>query len=130
MAEPRWLSVDFVLTLHEEQLAMFGGGEGLRDMGLLESAMARPLNLFAYQPDVPLSGLAASLAYGIIRNHPFVDGNKRTGLLAIRAFMFVNGFTFEAGQAEEVAQILSLAAGEIGEAELAGWIGVNSQARS
>ncbi|MAF49281.1 MAG: type II toxin-antitoxin system death-on-curing family toxin [Rhodospirillales bacterium] len=130
MAEPRWLSVEIVLALHEEQLALFGGGEGVRDLGLLDSALARPRNLHGYAPDTPLPGLAASLAYGIIRNHPFVDGNKRTGLLAIRAFMYLNGFDFEAGQAEEVAQILSVAAGEIGEEELASWIAANAPKRS
>ena len=125
-AEPRWLSKDLVLAIHDEQLVVFGGGTGLRDDGLLESALARPMNLLAYEPETKLARLAASLAWGLIRNHPFVDGNKRTGDLAIRAFLRLTGQNFEPDQAEEVAVIISVAAGEMEEDELAAWIEANS----
>ena len=128
MAERIWLSLELVLAIHDEQLAMFGGGTGIRDIGLLESALARPRNLFHYELDAGMPELAAALGTGIILNHPFVDGNKRTGLLAIRAFLLMNGWIFEPPQAEEVSFILGLAAGEIEEAELAGWIRGNTQA--
>ncbi len=127
MAEPKWLAEDLILAIHDEQLAMFGGGTGIRDRGLLESALARPVNRFHYEPEASLFNLAAALGAGIIGNHPFVDGNKRTGLMAIRAFLRLNGWNFEPVQADEVAMILGLAAGEVDEPELAGWIEANTQ---
>lgn len=130
MPEPYWVSADLAEVLHSEQLALFGGGSGLRDRGLLESAIARPQNKYADEPDSELPALAASLAYGVIRNHPFVDGNKRTGDLCIRAFMFLNGFEFEPAQTEEVAIIQGMAAGEVSEGELAAWIAANSMAKT
>ncbi len=127
MAEPKWLAEDLILAIHDEQLAMFGGGTGIRDRGLLESALARPVNRFHYEPEASLFNLAAALGSGIIGNHPFIDGNKRTGLMAIRAFLRLNGWNFEPQQADEVAMILGLAAGEVDEPELARWIEANTK---
>ncbi len=128
-AEPRWLTIEIVIAIHDEQLALFGGGEGLRDRGLLESALAKPLNRFAYENDSDVSRLAAAYCYGIVRNHPFVDGNKRTGLLAANAFLALNGTRFNPDQADEVAVILRLAEGALEEDDLARWVGENSQPR-
>ena len=109
------------LAAHAEQLAEHGGGEGVRDHGLFESAMARAQNLAAYrEPDA--AALAASYAFGLARNHPFVDGNKRTAAVVMEAFLNANGFSLEANDAEIVVAILALAAGELGEEELADWL--------
>jgi len=125
--EPKWLTIDMILAFHDEQLAMFGGATGLRDPGLLESALARPVNQYHYRPDVTLAELAAAYAGGIIRNHPFVDGNKRTGLLAVQAFLFLNDVRFAPRPADEVRMILGFAAGEIDEAELGRWVAANAE---
>jgi len=124
--DPKWLSKEMAIALHDEQLVMFGGGEGLRDEGLLESALSRPINLFNYDAEAGICDLAASLGFGIIRNHPFIDGNKRAGLMAIRAFLYMNDYLFEPEQVDEVAVILAVAAGDIEEDELSRWITVNS----
>src|SRR5690606_8550673 len=114
MTVPVWVSVELAEVLHDEQLALFGGGSGLRDRGLLESVIAaRPQNKYGYEPNGGLPARAALLAYGVIRNHPFVDGNKRTGLLCIRAFLFLNEQDFEPSPNEEVAIIQGVAAGEV-----------------
>jgi death-on-curing protein len=126
MDEPRWVTKEMVLAVHEEQMATFGGGAGLRDEGLLESALARPQNLFAYEPDATLPRLAASLGWGIVRKHPFVDGNKRTGLIAIRMFMHRNGLRFRPDRTQAYSVIMAVAAGELDEDELATWIAENS----
>ena len=126
MAEPIWLSKELVLAIHAEQLAMFGGGVGLHDEGLLESALARPMNLLRYNADATLFDLAAEYCDGIVRNHPFVDGNKRTGDLTIQAFLYQNGWRFDPNQVDEVQMILALAAGDRDEADLARWIKANS----
>ena len=121
MRDWRWIGADVALAAHAEQLAEHGGGEGVRDHGLFESALPRPQNLAAYsEPDA--AGLAASYAFGLARNHPFVDGNKRTAAVVMEAFLNANGFTLEANDAEVVVAILALAAGEIGEEELAAWL--------
>jgi death-on-curing protein len=105
---------------HAEQLAEHGGGEGTRDAGLLASALARPQNLAAYgEPDV--AALAAAYAYGIARNHPFVDGNKRTAAVVSETFLVLNGYDLGASDAELVVAFLALAAGELSEDELADW---------
>ena len=124
--EPKWLSKELAIALHVEQLVMFGGGEGMRDEGLLESALSRPVNVFNYNPDASLWEIAASLGYGIVNNPPFVDGNKRTGFMAIEMFLYLNGYLFKPDKAEAAAVILDVAAGEIEEDELARWIAVNS----
>jgi death-on-curing protein len=110
-----------VLAIHDEQLAIHGGSAGLRDAALLESALDRPRNKWAYE-NAELPELAAAYGYGIARNHPFIDGNKRTALLAIYTFLGVNGVDFIVPEADAAAMIVSLAAGEIGEESLARWI--------
>lgn len=115
-----WVSLEVALTAHREQLAEHGGGEGVRDSAMLESAMARPQNLAAYgDPDA--AELAAAYAFGIARNHPFVDGNKRTAAVISETFLMLNGRGLTATDAELVVAFLALAAGELGEAELADW---------
>lgn len=115
-----WVTLEVAKAAHAEQLAEHGGGEGVRDEGLLESAMARPLNLAAYgEPDA--AELAAAYAYGIARNHPFVDGNKRTAAVVSEAFLVLNGYALRATDAELVVAFLALAAGELSEEELADW---------
>jgi death-on-curing protein len=119
--EPKWLNRHMVLAIHDEALAMFGGLAGVRDEGLLDSALDRPKNLFAYGDSPSLFALAASLAFGVVKNHPFLDGNKRTGLLAARAFLFLNGQVFEPAESDEVNTMVAVAAGEADEALLARW---------
>jgi death on curing protein len=121
MSEPEWLTVYMVVAIHDEQLAIHGGSSGLRDAGLLESAIGRPRNKWAYE-SAELAELAAAYGYGIARNHPFVDGNKRTALLAIFTFLGINGIEFIVPEAEAVAMMLSLAAGEVSEESLTRWI--------
>ena len=121
MADWRWVSHRAALTAHAEQIAEHGGGTGVRDMGLFESAMARPQQLEAYgEPDV--AQLAAAYAYGIARNHPFADGNKRTAAVISETFLVLNGFDLPAtGDAEVAAAFIALAAGELSEDELVDW---------
>jgi death-on-curing protein len=119
--EPEWLEIDIVLDFHAEQLALFGGAEGIRDLGLLESALARPINKFSYG-EFDLANLAAAHGFGIARNHPFVDGNKRTALASMIVFLGLNGFDLDAPREQATAMILGLAAGEIAEEALARWI--------
>lgn len=121
MSEPIWLSVDLVIAFHDEQLREFGGPAGIRDLGMLESALGRPRNKRAYG-ETDLAHLAAAYGYGIARNHPFVDGNKRAALLAIITFLGLNDIDFLADNAEAVVMILGLAAGEIEEEGLSRWI--------
>ena len=118
-----WLFEETVIAIHHRQVAEHGGSEGLRDEGLLSSALARPQNLLAYgEPRPDLASLAAAYAYGIARNHPFVDGNKRTALVAARTFLILNGVDLEATQDDKVLTFLSLAEGAVYEEELADWI--------
>ncbi|MBA3241088.1 MAG: type II toxin-antitoxin system death-on-curing family toxin [Acidobacteria bacterium] len=122
-AQVVWIREDIVLAVHLRQLAEHGGGEGVRDEGLLWSALARPQNLLAYSDPTPdLAQLAASYAYGIARNHPFVDGNKRTALIVCRLFLLLNGADLAATQEEKYLTFLRLAAGELTEEELAHWL--------
>lgn len=117
---PVWIPREMILAMHLRQLAEHGGGEGVRDEGMLDSALGRPQNKLAYgEPDI--FELAAAYAYGIARNHPFVDGNKRTALVASFTFLFVNGYAMTSTQDENVRVFLTLAAGELGEEDLAGW---------
>jgi death-on-curing protein len=120
-SEPSWLTTTMIVAIHDEQLAIHGGSAGLRDAALLESALDRPRNKWAYE-QAELPELAAAYGYGIARNHPFVDGNKRTSLLAIYTFLGVNGIDFVVPEADAAAIILALAAGEVSEASLARWI--------
>lgn len=123
MAKIIWLLQETVIAIHYRQIAEHGGIEGIRDEALLSSTLARPQNLQAYATSRPdLAGLAASYAYGIARNHPFVDGNKRTALVAARTFLILNGVDLEATQDEKYLTFLELAEGSLTEAELADWI--------
>ncbi len=118
----KWIRVtlDVALAAHGEQIAEHGGGEGVRDATLLESAIARPQNLAAYgEPEA--SALAAAYAYGIARNHPFVDGNKRTAAVVSETFLMLNGYELTATDAELVVAFVDLAAGELSELELEAW---------
>jgi death-on-curing protein len=121
VSEPEWLTVPIIIAIHDEQLAIHGGSAGIRDAALLESALDRPRNKWVYgQGELP--ELAAAYGCGIARNHPLVDGNKRTALLAIYTFLGVNDVDFRVPEAEAAAIILALAAGEVSEASLARWI--------
>lgn len=120
MNEPVWVLDAAVLIAHEISLANFGGADGIRDAGLLKSALAKPRNLFAYESPT-LFEMAASYSYGIIRNHPFVDGNKRTGFLVGATFLELNGWQLSATETEATEAIVSVAAGVSGEKELAAW---------
>jgi len=124
VTEPEWLPSNLILAIHERQLREFGGPAGVRDAGALESALGRARNRWAYE-GANYPQLAAAYAFGIARNHPFVDGNKRAALLAIVTFLGLNDIEFTASEAEAVIMIRRLAAGEIDEDELAGWIAAN-----
>jgi death-on-curing protein len=126
MSEPRWLDIDIVLDFHAEQLALFGGADGLRDRGPLESALARPINKFAYS-ELDLAALAAAYGFGIARNYPFVDGNKRTALALMIVFLGLDSIDLDAPQEAATAIVLGLAAGEIAEELLARWIADHSR---
>lgn len=122
MKEPIWIREIEALAFHEQQIRLFGGSGGVRDQGLLESALARPKNMFAYaERSVTMGELAASYATGISGNHPFVDGNKRTAMQVSFVFIEFNGVSVTASQEEACVTFLSLAAGEISETELALW---------
>lgn len=125
MKEPVWVGKDALLFLHGASLARFGGAEGIRDEGLLESALARPINLFRYEPKKDLADLAASYAFGFVKNHPFVDGNKRAAFIACGVFLDINGKKLIADMADAVSAVVALADGTIGEPEFAAWIRVN-----
>ena len=117
----RWISKAALMLLHGESLAEHGGGSGLRDEGLLDPALARPEHLAAYgQPDA--ADLAACYGFGIARNHPFVDGNKRAAFLSIGLFLYLNGWRLSAKQADATLTVFALAAGDLTESELAGWL--------
>jgi death-on-curing protein len=115
-----WVADAVALAMHREQIAEHGGGDGVRDSGLFESAMARPQNLAAYGDPVA-ADIAASYAFGIARNHPFVDGNKRTAAAVSETFLVLNGHVLAATDAEVVVTFLALASGELTEHELADW---------
>jgi death on curing protein len=117
----KWLPKGAVLAMHARQLAEHGGGMGIRDEGLLESALQRPQNKAAYgEPD--MAALAAAYGFGIARNHPFVDGNKRTALVATRTFLLLNGFQVSASKEDLLKTWLALASGELTEDALATWL--------
>ena len=121
MSEPEWLELDIVLDVQAEQLALFGGSDGVRDQGLLESALGRPRNKHAYG-ETDLTALAAAYAFGIARNHPFVDGNKRTAFASILVFLGLNGAELVVDPAEATAVMVELGAGKIDEETLTDWI--------
>jgi death-on-curing protein len=125
---PDWLLRDVVIVLHEQLLATFGGAAGIRDEGLLESALARPENRFAYGKPT-IFDLAAAYAFGLVKNHAFVDGNKRIGFAAAVVFLEANGYMFEAAEADAVLRTLALAASEMSESDYADWLKANSRRR-
>jgi death-on-curing protein len=119
--EPTWVALEVVLAIHDAQIAEHRGGTGIRDRGLLESALARPRNAYTYGGR-SLAGLAAQYAFGQSRNHPFVDGNKRTSLAIMELFLLLNGIELTASDAECVTEFLGLAAGEVDAEQLQAWI--------
>ena len=121
MDEPIWIDKPETLVAHSRQLAEHGGSDGLRDEGLLESALAKPRNVLAYESDCDLARLAASYAFGIARNHPFIDGNKRTSLVVSEGFLRINGIRIVAAPEEKYFTFLHLAEGTLSEEELAAW---------
>ena len=124
----RWVSQQALVLLHDESLAEHGGSPGLRDAGLLESALARPKNLAAYEsPDH--AALAASYGVGLAKNHAFVDGNKRAAFLAVGLFLYLNGFRLTASQAQATLTMLALASGELSEAAFAAWLREHAKAK-
>ena len=127
--EPKWIDKRALLLLHEESLSAFGGARGLRDEGLLDSALDRARNQFLYEGDVDLAALAAAYAFGIAKNHPFVDGNKRGAFLGLGLFLAINGKRLRVEQVDAIRTILGLAAGTIDEKQLAEWIRANIQGR-
>ena len=123
MKEPRWLKDSVVPAIHRRQLAEHGGLDGIRDEGMLSSALARPKNSFAYNDPKPdLAAIAASYAFGIAKNHPFVDGNKRTAFVVCRTFLKFNGHDMNATETEKYIEFIGVADGSISEESLAEWI--------
>ncbi|HEX8323582.1 MAG TPA: type II toxin-antitoxin system death-on-curing family toxin [Tepidisphaeraceae bacterium] len=128
MDDPKWITVDLATAIHRRQLAEHGGADGVRDSGLLESAINRPRHLFAYTDPTPnIPTLAASYAYGIARNHAFIDGNKRTAYVVCRTFMLLNGYDFTATREERYRVFLALAAGEMTDTAFAEWVVANTR---
>jgi death on curing protein len=125
----RWVRADVVYAIHDAQLAEHGGSPGLRDKGALESALARPRNKAAYGK-ADAAALAAAYAYGLVRNHPFADGNKRTGWVVARVFLADNGYGLQFDPGDAVRTVEALAAGKMSEAELAGWLRQRTLSRS
>lgn len=123
MRPPTWIDNELVLAIHRRQLAEHGGADGVRDPALLESALARPVQLYAYSdPPADVAALAAAYAFGIARNHPFVDGNKRTAAVVCETFIELNGHVLHAEGVELFTIYLSLAEGSMDEAEVAAWL--------
>jgi death on curing protein len=126
---PKWINKKALVFLHEESLAEFGGARGLRDEGLLESALARPQNAYAYNRRSTPAKLSASYAFGIAKNHAFVDGNKRAAFMAIGLFLTINGRRLVADQADAIVTMLGVASGDVKEKALAAWIAANIAVR-
>lgn len=120
-SEPRWVTTSQAVRIHAEQLAIFGGPPGIRDQGMLESALGRPQNKWSYG-ETDLAALAAAYAFGLARNHPFVDGNKRAAFMVMTVFLIKNGIDFAPQEAVATEAIIGLAAGEIDEDGLGRWI--------
>src|ERR1700739_290564 len=127
MKQPRWINRKALLYLHSASLATFGGSAGVRDEGLLDSALARPQNRFLYVPESDLFELAASYGFGIAKNHPFIDGNKRAAIHSVGLFLSINEYELVADQLDAIQTILKLAAGELREENFAGWIRKNTK---
>jgi death-on-curing protein len=127
VTEPKWISARIATAIHDEAIYEFGGLAGVRDHGLLESALNRPRNLLAYKPNSSIFELAAALCFGVAKNHPFNDGNKRTALLSTRAFLYLNRKVLEPAQQDEVSTMLAVADGSLNEEQLAAWLRLNSR---
>lgn len=126
--EPIWIERPEVLVVHSMQLAEHGGSDGVRDITLLESALAKPRNVFAYVPEATVFQLAASYAFGLARNHPFVDGNKRTALVVSEGFLLLNGYKIVSSPEEKYFTFLGLAEGTVSEEQLTAWFEAHSSA--
>ena len=118
----KWILIDRVLAIHKRQISEHGGGDGVRDPGLLESALARPENIHAYELDADIARLAAPYAFGIAKNHPFIDGNKRTAYVVAALFIVKNGYQLQASPQDKYLTFLSLAEGTLSENELTEWL--------
>jgi death on curing protein len=129
VSEPRWPTSSVALGIHADQISKHGGSKGLRDRGLLESALERPRNRRRYEPDSDLAQLAASYGFGIARNHPFIDGNKRVAFQAMYVFLGLNGLRIESREEEVVSLMLSVASGDTDEPEFASWLRENTVPR-
>ncbi len=127
MSDTKWILEETVYAIHSRQIAEHGGIDGIRDKNLLSSALARPQNLFAYVENVEISQLAASYAFGIAKNHPFLDGNKRTAYVVMRTFLLINDFDIDASQEKKYVTFLKLAEGTFSEDELVEWIEEKSE---
>jgi len=127
VTSPVWVRPDVVLAVHEQLLAAFGGAAGVGDAGLLDSALARPKNRREYGPNATVFDLAAGYAFGLVKNHPFVDGNKRIAFATAVMFLELNGYRFDASEADAVLRTLALAAGDLKESQYAGWLKANSK---
>jgi len=125
MKEIQFIELEIVLAIHEMQIAEYGGSDGIRDMGLLESALGKPQNLYAYEPASSIFELAASYAYGISKNHPFIDGNKRAALVTCDTFLKDNSYEIKAGDEETYKTFYLLAAGQVSERSLSRWLELN-----
>jgi death-on-curing protein len=124
---PEFLQVDVIIALHSESVASFGGEAGLRDLGALESAVARCRTRWEYQRESSLAELAGALGFGLAKNHAFIDGNKRIALIAIGVFLELNGQSFTASEAEAYSMVLGVAMGQVSEPVLSAWIAANSE---
>ena len=129
-AEPRWIDKQALILLHAETLAEHGGLEGLRDEGLLDSALGRPMHILHYEDASDIARLAAAYGVGIARNHPFADGNKRVAFLAVGLFLALNGVRLTADKVDATTVMLSVAAGDLSEDEFAAWIRRNTRSRT
>ncbi|MDZ4258649.1 MAG: type II toxin-antitoxin system death-on-curing family toxin [Gemmatimonadales bacterium] len=127
--EPRWLNATMIRAIHTSQTQEHGGSLGLRDQGLLDSALDRPRNRFHHEPEADLFDLAAAYGFGLARNHPFVDGNKRIAFQAMYLFLGLNGLRIDAGEPEVVRLVLALAAGDLPEPKLAAWLKQHTSSR-
>lgn len=129
-SEPRWLTRSHLLYIHSQQIAEHGGDDGVRDEALLDSALSRPRNTFEYSEEATLAELATDYAFGVTRNHPFVDGNKRTSLLAAFIFLEINGLTLDVDEMEAADRVIALSSGEIGRDSFASWLADNVSAQN
>lgn len=127
MKEPRWLDRRAIISFHAQSLAEHGGSSGIRDQGLLDSALARPKNQFAYAAEFDIAKLAAAYGFGLAKNHPFVDGNKRIAFIATVTFLRLNGYRLSSGRMDEIQTMLAVAAGELSEDVFADWIRLHTE---